>query len=48
MSEDTIQNFLTAPTEKRLKMALDDSNAEALKAYLGKDAYNEDIRGRVA
>jgi pimeloyl-ACP methyl ester carboxylesterase len=41
MTQDTVEAFLTATTEDRLRMVQDDNNAEPLETYLGQNAYNE-------
>ncbi|MFZ0727593.1 MAG: alpha/beta fold hydrolase [Desulfobacterales bacterium] len=41
MAKDFMEEFLSAATVKRLEMAREDANAEALTAYLGQAAYNE-------
>ncbi len=41
MAKDFIEEFLAAATARRLEMARDDANAEALAAYLGQEAFGE-------
>ncbi|HYP28240.1 MAG TPA: hypothetical protein VE262_16110 [Blastocatellia bacterium] len=41
MTEETIEQFLLAAPEDRLRMAADDGNADALKQYFGQQAYEE-------
>ena len=41
MATDILETFLAAPTATRLRMAQANSNAEALRAYLGSAGYDE-------
>jgi pimeloyl-ACP methyl ester carboxylesterase len=44
MADDTVTAFLNAPTEQRLRMAMDARHAADLTGYLGPEAYAEYLR----